>query len=95
MVSDARLSAEAVPALLESLSTDQLLTLRAQHAFSGEDFARFLERVPGAMFLLGVGNAQRGILGAPHFPDFDADEGAILVGTRAMSVLVLRRLEAE
>jgi len=95
MVSDARLSDEASAALLESLSTDQLLTLRAQHAFSGEDFARFLQRVPGAMFLLGVGNRQRGILGAPHFPDFDADEGAILVGTRAMSVLMLRRLEAE
>jgi hypothetical protein len=44
------------------------------------------------MLPLGVGNDQSGILGAPHFPDFDADEAAIQVGTRAMSTVLWRRL---
>jgi metal-dependent amidase/aminoacylase/carboxypeptidase family protein len=92
MVSDPRITAEASLALTEVVGEDNVLTLRAQHAFSGEDFARFLQQIPGAMFLLGVGNEERGILGAPHFPDFDADEGAIRVGTQAMSVMLLRRM---
>jgi metal-dependent amidase/aminoacylase/carboxypeptidase family protein len=92
MISDAAVTAAAAPALAEVIGPNNIISLQAQHAFSGEDFARFLQRVPGTMLLLGVGNEERGILGAPHFPDFDADEAAIQVGTQAMSVVLWRRL---
>jgi metal-dependent amidase/aminoacylase/carboxypeptidase family protein len=76
----------------EVVGESQLLALRGMHLFSGEDFALFLQRAPGAMFLIGVANAERGILGAPHFPDFDVDEAAIPLATQAMSWVVWRRL---
>jgi len=78
--------------LVEVVGESQLLALRGMHLFSGEDFALFLQRAPGAMFLIGVANAERGILGAPHFPDFDVDEAAIPLATQAMSWVVWRRL---
>jgi metal-dependent amidase/aminoacylase/carboxypeptidase family protein len=76
----------------EVVGESQLLALHGMHLFSGEDFALFLQRAPGAMFLIGVANAERGILGAPHFPGFDVDEAAIPLATQAMSWVVWRRL---
>jgi metal-dependent amidase/aminoacylase/carboxypeptidase family protein len=61
-------------------------------AFS-EDFGSFQEQAPGVMFWLGVANAKKGIGGMPHSPDYVADEGAILVGARVMSALLLDALE--
>jgi metal-dependent amidase/aminoacylase/carboxypeptidase family protein len=92
MISDSAVTAEAASAVAEAIGSSNLISLKAQHAFSGEDFARFLQRIPGTMLLLGVANEERGILGAPHFPDFDADEAAIRVGTQAMTSVLWSRL---
>ena len=92
MISDSAVTGEAAAAVAETIGERNVISLKAQHAFSGEDFARFLQRVPGTMLLLGVANEERGILGAPHFPDFDADEAAIRVGTQAMTGVLWRRL---
>jgi metal-dependent amidase/aminoacylase/carboxypeptidase family protein len=60
-------------------------------AFS-EDFGSFQDQVPGAFYFLGVANAAKGWAGMPHSPDYVADEGAILVGARAMAGVILDRL---
>jgi metal-dependent amidase/aminoacylase/carboxypeptidase family protein len=60
-------------------------------AFS-EDFGSFEDQVPGAFYFLGVANAAKGFPGFPHRPDYVADEGAILVGARAMTAAILGRL---
>ena len=60
-------------------------------AFS-EDFGSFQERVPGVMYFLGVSNAAKGWVGMPHSPQYVADEGAILIGARAMTAVLLARL---
>jgi metal-dependent amidase/aminoacylase/carboxypeptidase family protein len=60
-------------------------------AFS-EDFGSFQERVPGVMYFLGVSNAAQGTEGMPHTPNYVADEGAILIGARAMTAVLLARL---
>ena len=60
-------------------------------AFS-EDFGAFQERVPGVYYFLGVANAAKGYAGMPHAPDYVADEGAMLVGARAMAAVILDRL---
>ncbi|AGL20100.1 amidohydrolase [Actinoplanes sp. N902-109] len=65
--------------------------LRAQplHAaipFSGEDFALFLDRLPGTYTLLGVRAPGADVLTAyPHFGTFRPDERAIDHGVRAMT----------
>lgn len=60
-------------------------------AFS-EDFGSFQTEVPGVMYFLGVSNAANGTVGMPHAPNYVADEGAILVGARAMTAVILDRL---
>jgi metal-dependent amidase/aminoacylase/carboxypeptidase family protein len=57
-------------------------------AFS-EDFGSFQHQVPGVMYFLGVSNPATGTVGLPHSPDYVADDGAILVGARAMTAVLL------
>lgn len=56
----------------------------------GEDFAWYLEKVPGAMARLGVWDGGQPQLDI-HQPDFDIDERALEVGVRAMVNLVAPR----
>jgi metal-dependent amidase/aminoacylase/carboxypeptidase family protein len=84
--------AEAAPTLAQSVGETNLYALYATWPFNGEDFALFLKQLPGAMFLLGVANPALGFSGVPHAPNFDADEEAILIGTKAMSAVIWTRL---
>lgn len=58
-----------------------------------EDFGSFQDQVPGVMYFLGVSNAAEGRVGMPHSPDYVADEAAILIGARAMTSVLLARLQ--
>ena len=58
-------------------------------SMGGEDFARYLQKVPGAMFFLGVGNAKLGAVHAWHHPKFKADEDAIPIGAAVMTKSVI------
>ncbi|MFC5662369.1 M20 family metallopeptidase [Kitasatospora misakiensis] len=54
--------------------------------FNGEDFALFLERVPGTYSFLGVRTPGAGIeTSYPHYETFTPDERAIGIGVRAMA----------
>lgn len=56
-----------------------------------EDFSRFLERVPGMFFNLGVTAPGVDLASAPanHSPLFDVHEGALPVGVRALANLAV------
>ncbi len=57
-------------------------------SLGAEDFAEFLNKVPGAMFRLGV-SSQRGC--APlHSSEFDPDERAIVVGVKVITESIVR-----
>jgi metal-dependent amidase/aminoacylase/carboxypeptidase family protein len=73
---------------------DDVVTMPAAYPFNGEDFALFLERIPGAMIFLGVGNEAAGLNGITHAADFGADERAIGLGVRAVVGLLSERLDA-
>lgn len=45
-----------------------------------EDFAYFVEKVPGAFFNLGVGNTKKGITAPLHNDKFDIDEDSLKIG---------------
>jgi amidohydrolase len=53
----------------------------------GEDFACYLERVPGLFMFLGGGNAKRGITAMNHSDRFDMDEAVLQVGIAALLTL--------
>jgi amidohydrolase len=46
----------------------------------GEDFARYLQKIPGAMMRLGIRNEKIGAIYPWHHPKFSVDENAIKMG---------------
>lgn len=72
--------------LREVFGDEAVRRVYAPVPFSGEDFAYFLDEVPGTYTFLGVGKPDGGIESAyPHFGSFDPDERAIGVGVRGMA----------
>jgi metal-dependent amidase/aminoacylase/carboxypeptidase family protein len=94
MVCSPELSRAAAAHLRDVPGVSAVEVFHAPFPFKGEDFALFLRRIPGAMFYLGVANADAGVNGVPHASDFAADERAIGLGVRAMSGLLLSRLHS-
>ncbi|MFD0308477.1 M20 family metallopeptidase [Streptomyces sp. NPDC127119] len=87
---DARLLARH---LRRTVGQDMVTELRAAFPpFSGEDFALFLNRIPGTYTFLGVRTPGMPITTSyPHYPDFSPDERAIGVGVRAMAGWIAKR----
>jgi len=56
---------------------------------AAEDFAYFLQRLPGAFILVGARNAGRGIDAPHHSPRFDVDETALPRGAELLARLAL------
>lgn len=46
-----------------------------------EDFAFYLDKVPGSMLFLGTGNEKKGAIYAPHSPYFFIDEDVLPIGS--------------
>ncbi len=59
----------------------------------GDDMADFLARRPGCYFLVGSGNAARGLNRPHHNPGFDFDEDALGVAARVLARATLLALE--
>ncbi|MFG1603372.1 M20 family metallopeptidase [Actinoplanes sp. NPDC049265] len=74
---------------------ERVRTAYAAVPFNGEDFALFLNRMPGTFTWLGVRTPGRPVeSAAPHNPAFDPDERAIGHGVRAMSSWLIHRAAA-
>jgi metal-dependent amidase/aminoacylase/carboxypeptidase family protein len=55
-----------------------------------EDFAEYLELVPGCFGLLGVANPALGPIHPVHSPRFTMDEAALGIGTRLLAAFAAR-----
>ncbi|ARF58472.1 M20 metallopeptidase family protein [Streptomyces gilvosporeus] len=79
--------------LRRALGRDAVTELHAAFPpFSGEDFALYLERVPGTFTFLGVRAPGASLTTSyPHYPDFAPDERAIPLGIRAMAGWIAER----
>jgi amidohydrolase len=65
----------------------------SDRVLGGEDFARYLQQVPGAMCRLGVRNARIGATRPWHSSQFIADENAMFYGTALFTGAILRYAE--
>ncbi len=50
----------------------------------GEDFAYYLQKIPGAYYFFGASNVKKGINSPNHSPKFDADEDQLYTGARIL-----------
>ena len=62
--------------------------------YASEDFAWYTQRLPGAFYVLGVGNEAAGITHGLHTPHFQIDEEALRLGPGFMAALAWRQLDA-
>jgi amidohydrolase len=62
-------------------------------SMGGEDFAYFVNEVPGMMLRLGTGNKKRGIVYPWHHPKFDVDEDGLWMGAAVLANSVLMALD--
>jgi len=92
----------AMNAAVTSMAFDGIdISLRTNQALEGVNndpqlvatsSAAIIEQAPELQVLLGVNNPEAGTIGFPHSPDFIADDGAILTGTKAMLAAMLEEL---
>ncbi|MFC5703024.1 M20 family metallopeptidase [Cohnella faecalis] len=87
LINDAR-GVEAVLRAGASAAGSERTVLLEKPSLAGEDFAYYLDKAPGAMVLIGVGNAEKGIVHPLHHPEFDLDESALVVGAKLFVQLV-------
>ncbi len=59
---------------------------------TADDFAYYLQKVPGTYYRLGTGNKKKGIVHNVHTSYFDIDENALFYGTATMSWLIVNYL---
>ncbi|MBE9503131.1 MAG: amidohydrolase [Proteobacteria bacterium] len=73
---------------------DDKVILLNEPMMGSEDFALFTEKIPGALFRLGTGNADNGITSSLHNSSFDVDEESLFVGTELMAWIAVNYLES-
>lgn len=61
-------------------------------SMGGEDFAYYLQKVPGTFFFTGVGNDAIGANYPHHHPKFDIDERGLLLASKALVTVALQYL---
>ena len=71
----------------------QAVTVKDRPEMGAEDFACYLEKVPGAMFLLGVRNKKIGADKPWHHPEFKIDERAIPFAASILAASVWKYFE--
>jgi metal-dependent amidase/aminoacylase/carboxypeptidase family protein len=78
-----------------TVGQDRTRLMHAAIPFSGEDFALFLNRLPGTYTFLGVRTPGAAVeTSYPHFSAFNPDERAIGHGVRAMAGWLAERARA-
>ncbi|MEB3103861.1 M20 family metallopeptidase [Ferviditalea candida] len=68
---------------------------RSPLIMAGEDFAYYLQKIPGCFMLVGAGNEQAGIIHPHHHPKFDIDETAMLNAAKLLTRMALSYLHGE
>lgn len=66
----------------ENLLGDNNIQVKKVANMGVEDFAYYVEKVPGAFFTLGVRNEEKGIIHPAHNDRFDLDEDALPIGVK-------------
>jgi amidohydrolase len=85
---------ETVERLARDLLGEQAVD-RVEPVMGGEDFAYYLEKLPGTFFYYGGANEELGMTYPHHHPRFDVDERSMLVGAKVFVAGVLDFLQQE
>lgn len=85
--------AKATKFVLEAASAlypDHKLDQNGYITMGAEDFASYLEKIPGCFYFIGSANAEKGLNYGHHHPRFDFDESALVSGVAIMTQTALQ-----
>ncbi len=91
---DSVLTLQARPVIEAVVGSENAIGFKTLFPFSHEDFALYLQEIPGSLFWLGAANSTRDIDAVWHTPEFDLDEAALVIGTKVMAAMLMHFLEA-
>ncbi len=91
-INDVALARQMAPTLQRVVGLDMVEMI--DPTMGGEDFAYFANEIPGFFFRLGM-VAPGTTSGGHHTPNFQADDGSIPIGMRAMANLLIDFLEMQ
>lgn len=90
VINNADINAKVEEIAVSVLGRDNILHL--DPVMGGEDFAYYLQEVPGTFYFLGTGNSERKIDSPNHSPTFDIDEAAMKYGVEILYRSAVRLL---
>lgn len=90
-VNDAEATRIIIDAAAEIIGSENIIHIKKPN-MGTEDMSLYLEKVPGAFFVLGTGNPEKGITYPHHNSKFDLDEDALWVGAAVFVKTILDRL---
>ena len=91
LINDEAMTALLAEAAGEALGHENVVNLRRPIMVS-EDFACYLEKIPGCFFYLGVDPAAGGSCPGLHTPHYDFGDAALVPGMKVMAAAALRFL---
>ncbi len=83
----ATINNEGVSKVVEEVASEVLGRegiLHPNPSMGGEDFAYYLQKIPGAYYFLGIGNKERGIVSPEHSSTHKIDESVLKYGTEIL-----------
>lgn len=80
-------SAEAVRTTLAGMAGDHRITMPGEQVMYGEDFAYYVQKIPGCFVQLGCRNLEKGIDKPLHHSAFDMDEACLAYGAALHTAL--------
>lgn len=90
LVNDPEMSKLVAKACADGIGPENVVVVKP--AMGGEDFAYYLEKVPGAFFRLGIRNEEKGIIHPYHSTLFDIDEEVLPLGVEMFARIIDRYL---
>lgn len=93
VVNDEDMATLAAEAAKEAIGAEHVMTKLAAPNMGGEDFAFYLQKVPGAFMFLSSSNPDKGTTVAHHNPKFDVDEDILWMGSAVFISIVKKFLD--
>jgi len=93
LVNNPEMSQLVASACTRGVGQDNVEFLRP--SMGGEDFAYYLEKIPGAYFRLGCRNEEKGIVNPLHSSQFDIDEDVLPLGVEMFTRIIDQYLGLE
>lgn len=92
-VNDEEMAELAAGSIAKIIGEENLLDMKP--IMPAEDMSYFLEERPGAYFMTGCGNEEKGIVWPHHHPKFDIDEDALGIGVASLVQVAIDYLNTE